>query len=58
MVSGDASPNVPSQPETGEHSEGSRRPVYKTETTGDYWQDVRTAFKVRVYLDARKGTAT
>lgn len=45
MTSGDATSNR--HPETGEPSEGSRRPIYKTETTGNYWQDVWTAFKVR-----------
>ncbi|KIK90783.1 hypothetical protein PAXRUDRAFT_151113 [Paxillus rubicundulus Ve08.2h10] len=33
------------QSPTGEPAGGSRRPIYKTETTGDYWQDVWTAFK-------------
>lgn len=46
MTSGDAVSNR--LPETGEPSEDSRRPIYKTETTGDYWQDLWTAFKVRV----------
>ncbi|KAG6332189.1 hypothetical protein ID866_6904 [Astraeus odoratus] len=26
-------------------STASRRPIYKTETTGNYWQDVREALK-------------
>ncbi|KAF8551683.1 hypothetical protein OG21DRAFT_1478027 [Imleria badia] len=43
MSSGDATSNQ--HPETREFSEGSRRPIYKTETTGDYWQDVWIAFK-------------
>ncbi|KAG8214623.1 hypothetical protein J3R82DRAFT_9699 [Butyriboletus roseoflavus] len=46
MTTGDAASNR--QPEIEEPSEGSRRPVYKTETTGNYWQDVWIAFKVRV----------
>ncbi|KAF8842193.1 hypothetical protein BDN67DRAFT_926893 [Paxillus ammoniavirescens] len=29
---------TPNQPPAGP-ADGSRRPVYKTETTGDYWQD-------------------
>jgi len=43
MTSGDAASSR--QPETGEPSEGSQRPIYKTDTTGNYWQDVWTAFK-------------
>jgi len=31
--------------ETEEPSKGSRRPVYKTETTGNYWQDLWIASK-------------
>ncbi|KAF8133813.1 hypothetical protein EV363DRAFT_1161811 [Boletus edulis] len=43
MVSGNAASIQ--HPETGEPSEGSRQPIYKTETTGNYWQDIWTAFK-------------
>ena len=46
MTTGDAASNR--HPETGEPSEGSRQLIYKTETTGNYWQDVWIAFKVRV----------
>jgi hypothetical protein len=34
-------------PPTGTHSSAPRRPIYQTETTGNYWVDVREAFKVQ-----------
>ncbi|KAH0832079.1 hypothetical protein J3R83DRAFT_12987 [Lanmaoa asiatica] len=43
MSSSDAASNP--HPEIGGPSEGSRRPIYKTETTGNHWQDVWIAFK-------------
>lgn len=36
-------PNLP----PGTYSSAPRRPIYRTETTGNYWVDVREAFKVR-----------
>ncbi|KAF8478100.1 hypothetical protein DFH94DRAFT_634042 [Russula ochroleuca] len=32
-------------PPPGTHSPTPRRPIYQTETTGNYWADVREAFK-------------
>ncbi|KAG9315750.1 hypothetical protein JVU11DRAFT_3399 [Chiua virens] len=44
MTSSDAgAQNQP--PANGEPSESSRRAIYKTETTGDFWQDAWIAFK-------------
>jgi hypothetical protein len=34
-------------PPPGTHSPTPRRPIYQTETTGNYWADVREAFKVQ-----------
>ena len=39
-------PEDPSPP-PGTTSTTPRRPIFQTETTGDYWSDVREAFKVR-----------
>lgn len=39
--SGDGAQVASSQPS------GSRRPVYRVESTGNFWQDAREAFKVR-----------
>lgn len=36
-----------SNPPPGTYSSTPRRPIYQTETTGNYWVDVREAFKVR-----------
>ncbi len=33
-------------PPPGTHSPTPRRPIYQTETTGNYWADVREAAKV------------
>jgi hypothetical protein len=33
-------------PPPGTTSSTPRRPIFQTETTGDYWSDVREAFKV------------
>jgi len=41
MIPGDVTSNQ--RPEVGEPSD--RRPIYKAETTGNYWQDVWVAFK-------------
>ncbi|KAI0269794.1 hypothetical protein BC834DRAFT_863393 [Gloeopeniophorella convolvens] len=38
-----ADPNT--SPEPGTAPSASRRPIYQTETTGQYWADVREAFK-------------
>jgi hypothetical protein len=34
-------------PPPGTHNPTPRRPIYQTETTGNYWADVREAFKVQ-----------
>lgn len=34
-------------PPLGTTSPTPRRPIFQTETTGNYWSDVREAFKVR-----------
>ena len=39
-----------SNPPPGTYSSTPRRPIYQTETTGNYWVDVREAFKVRPIL--------
>ncbi|KAF9221607.1 hypothetical protein BS17DRAFT_785040 [Gyrodon lividus] len=39
------SDTTPNQPEASGPAGGPRRPIYKTETTGNYWEDVWTAFK-------------
>ncbi|KAF9241165.1 hypothetical protein BU15DRAFT_45253, partial [Melanogaster broomeanus] len=36
---------TPNQPDASEPTSDSRRPIYKTETTGNYWQDAWIAFK-------------
>ena len=36
-----------SNPPPGTYSSTPRRPIYQTETTGNYWADVREAFKVQ-----------
>ncbi|KAN0087594.1 Protein of unknown function (DUF3767) domain containing protein [Tylopilus felleus] len=53
MASGDVAPNQ--HPETREPSEGSRQPIYKTETTGNHWQDAWIAFKrISIFDDLQR----
>jgi hypothetical protein len=40
-------PSEDPSPPSGTTSATPRRPIFQTETTGDYWSDVRAAFKVR-----------
>ena len=40
-------PSEDLNPPLGTTSPTPRRPIFQTETTGDYWSDVREAFKVR-----------
>jgi hypothetical protein len=42
-------PNMP----PGTSSSTPRRPIYQTETTGNYWGDVREAFKVQYIITLR-----
>ncbi|KAI0300320.1 hypothetical protein BC826DRAFT_1090342 [Russula brevipes] len=38
-------PSEDPKPAPGAHGAAPRRPIYQTETTGNYWADVREAFK-------------
>ena len=40
-------PSEDPNPTPGTTSSTPRRPIFQTETTGNYWSDVREAFKVR-----------
>ncbi len=42
-----ANPERQPSEDPGTTSSTPRRPIFQTETTGDYWSDVREAFKVR-----------
>ncbi len=42
-------PSEDPNPLPGTYSSSPRRPIYQTETTGNYWTDVREAFKVCIH---------